>query len=103
MLDDWSKLNPEDFVYGEQTDDTLAKGESRVFADAESMTAVAEERARLFYYAMMPDNGELFQSEIMQQKLLLMCQAIRDAWRLEKKTDTYLWEQYLAESIAYQK
>ncbi|MBR4864961.1 MAG: hypothetical protein IKU07_10315 [Oscillospiraceae bacterium] len=103
MLDNWSKLNPEGFAYGEQADDSLTKGESRAFADAESMTALAEERARLFYYAMTPENGEMFQSEIMQQKLRLMCQAIRDAWRLEKKTETYLWEQYLTESIAYKK
>ncbi len=103
MLDDWNKLNPEGFVYGAENAPALAEGENRAFADEGSMTAVSEERARLFYYAMLPEGAEVFKSPVMQQKLLLMCRAIRDAWRLEKKTDTYLWEQYLTESIAYKK
>jgi hypothetical protein len=31
-----------------------------------------------------------------------ICLAILDAWRLERKSDIYTWEQYLQESIAYQ-
>ncbi len=103
MLDEWDKLNPEGFVYGESEDAKLAEGEGSAFADTESMVSVSEERARLFYYAMTPEGAEFFKSPVLQKKLLLMCQAIRDAWRLEKKAETYLWEQYLTESIAYQK
>jgi hypothetical protein len=33
----------------------------------------------------------------------MLCKAIRDAWGLERKTETYPWEQYLEKSIAYKK
>lgn len=101
MLDDWSKLNPEGFEYGEAADKSLAEGENRAFADEASMVSVSEERARLFNYAVTDGNEGLFQSPVMQEKLLLLCRAIRDAWGLERKADTYLWEQYLEEAIAY--
>lgn len=105
MLDAWEGLNPEGFTYGSDPKDDLTylSGDNRAFADEESMTLVSEERARLFYYAMLEDNAKMFASQTMQAKLRLLCQAIRDAWRLERKTETYTWEQYLTESIAYQK
>ena len=104
ILDSWASLNPDGFTYG-STDafDNFLSGESMAFADKESMTSITEDRSRLFWYAMKPDNAQMFQSETMQEKLVLLCKGIRDAWRLERKTDVYLWEQYLNESIAYKK
>ena len=67
------------------------------------MGSVTEDRSRIFWQAMLPDNAQMFKSEIMQKKLLLLCQGIRDAWRLQWKEETYPWEQYLSESIAYKK
>jgi hypothetical protein len=43
----------------------------------------------------------MFASAIMQEKLLRVCTGIREAYGLEKKTDTYVWEQYLKTSLAY--
>jgi hypothetical protein len=37
----------------------------------------------------------------MQAKLKLLCLGIREAYGLEKSAETYLWEQYLTESLAY--
>ena len=108
IVDDWDALNPEGFVYSAeapQSVDYLAylQADGRVFADADSMRSVSEDRARIFWQAMQSDNGEMFSSEVMQAKLLLLCRSIRDAWRLEYKTETYPWEQYLDASIAYVK
>ena len=108
MLDTWEGLNPEGFVYSEEAPanvDYLAylEGEDRAFVDAPSMGSVSDDRARIFWQAMQPGNEEMFASQTMQAKLLLLCRSIRDAWRLEKKTETYPWEQYLNESIAYVK
>ena len=100
--DYWNDLNPEGFAYGQPDEKYLAEG-SASFADAEAMTSAVEDRCSIFCNAMLPDNGELFQSETMQKKLLLLCEAIRDAWNLKWKTDVYPWEQYLTQSIAYQK
>ena len=100
--DYWDALNPEGFVYG-TADEAYLSGEQRAFADATSMNSAVEDRSRILYEAMKPDNADMFQSEIMQKKLLLLCQAIRDAWNLQWKKETYPWEQYLTESIAYKK
>ena len=101
LLDAWEGLNPEGFTYGSEPPADALEGETRAFADAEAAGTVADDRARIFWHAMQPDNGETFASPIMQSKLLLLCQAIRDAWRLERKTETFPWEQYLTQSIAY--
>lgn len=103
QYDYWEQLNPEGFVYGDATtysEDYLKEGDLQ-FANQASMESATYERSYLFWQAMQPDNGELFRSETMQSKLLLLCQAIRDTWRYEKKTEVYPWEQYLNESIAY--
>lgn len=101
VLDQWQSMNPEGFDYGSQMQESLLEGQNRAFADAASMSAVTEDRARIFYEAMQADNAAMFETQIMQGKLLLLCQAIRDAWRLERKTETYPWEQYLTQPIAY--
>lgn len=107
-LDDWNDLNPEDFTYGDDAPgkvDYLAylEPDARCFTDAEAMRSVSSDRAGIFRQAMLADNEEMFSTETMQAKLLLLCRSIRDAWRLEFKTETYPWEQYLHESIAYVK
>jgi len=103
LLDGWNALNPENFIYGETASEAYLNGDQRAFIDEESMGSVTEDRSRIFWQAMLPDNAQMFKSEIMQKKLLLLCQGIRDAWRLQWKEETYPWEQYLSESIAYKK
>jgi len=77
--------------------------EGRAFADAMSATSATEDRSRIFHQAMKPDNAETFASETMQKKLEMLCIAIRDTWDWKKSAETYPWEQYLNESLAYQK
>ena len=103
IVDAWTGLNPEGFVYGETTFDNYLKDDERAFVDEQSMQSVTEDRSRIFWQAMLADNAELFKTDIMQQKLLQLCKGIRDAWRLERKEEVYPWEQYLNESIAYKK
>lgn len=101
--DYWDTLNPSGFMYGGAVDESLAAGENRAFADVDSMTSGTADRSRVFWQAMLPDNADMFKSETMQKKLTMLCKAIRDAWNLEQKTETYPWEQYLTKSIAYKK
>ncbi len=103
MYDYWSGLNPDGFLYGDENtySQELLEGSTKVFFSEASMESATEDRCAVFCQAMMDDNAAAFESEIMQKKLLLLCQAIRDSWRLEQKTDVYAWEQYLTESIAY--
>lgn len=102
LLDTWSTLNPEGFAYGETTDEAYLTGENQAFPDATAMNSVSDDRAMVFYHAMKADNGAVFQSPIMQAKLKMLCQGIRDAWGWEGEIETYPWEQYLNESIATQ-
>ena len=50
---------------------------------------------------MLKDNQELFAQEVMQKKLKLLCEGIREAYNLKKHTEILPWEQYLVESLAY--
>lgn len=103
VYDYWADANPEGFAYGAEDtyDPAYLEGETRAFADQESMDSVITDRSRIFWQAMQPDNQEMFASEMMQSKLEKLCRGIRDAWRWEKKKDVYPWEQYLEKSIAY--
>lgn len=103
--DYWKPLNPDGFNYADTSThlDEYLEGDTRAFVDEVSMTSVTEDRSRVFYQAMQPNNEEMFQSKIMQEKLHLMCKAIRSAWSWKKKTEIFLWEQYLEEPIAYNK
>lgn len=102
-LDGWSGLNPDGFVYGETMDESYLEGENRAFADVASMKSVTDDRGILFSYAMGDNNDELFASPVMQEKLTLLCMGIRDAWRWEKKSEVYPWEQYLKVPLAPEK
>lgn len=101
-FDTWEDLNPEGFVYGSQDSQYIAD-DNRFFADEASMLSVQEERSRLFCYASMQGNEALFEAPAMQAKLKKLCKGIREAFGLEKSKDTYVWEQYLNESLAYKK
>lgn len=104
-LDTWAELNPKDFAYTYSAyvsgDTHYLSDENRAFADQRSMTYPHEDRCRIFYYAALPNQAELFRSPVMQAKLLRLCKGIREAYNLQKKTDTYIWEQYLETSLAY--
>lgn len=103
--DNWNQLNPSGFTYSTgNTAETMSQyleGTSRAFADELAMTYPHEDRCRIFYHAMLPDNAEMFASPVMKEKLLRVCTAIREAYNLEEKTETYIWEQYLETSLAY--
>lgn len=106
-FDGWEQLNPEGFAYTlsdtEEGDPQYLSGENQAFTDAAAMTYPHEDRCRIFYHAMLPDNAAMFQSETMQAKLMRVCTGIREAYGLEKNTVTYPWEQYLQTSLAYVK
>lgn len=103
--DTWNQLNPKSFTYSAtNTAENMAKylePATRIFTDELALTYPHEDRCRIFYNAMLPDNAEMFSSLLMKQKLLRVCTAIREAYNLEKKTETYIWEQYLDAPIAY--
>ena len=101
-FDTWKELNPQGFTYG-QIQTTLLEGENRAFVDTESMKNPYEDRSRMIACAMMEGKKEVFSSEIMQKKLLRICMGIREAYGLEKSKETYFWEQYLNQSLAYTK
>lgn len=83
----WCDLNPEDFQYGEDRE-TLPEG----FLNLESTKDEQVERAYLFA-AAMDDENNVFSSDILQKKLLYLCEALRTGLDL---TDAELpWEQYL--------
>lgn len=99
--DDWEYLNPGDFAYDYDYADNLYRDgavwldeEKRQFIDTYSMSFPKEDRARILEYAMMPGNESYFISETMQEKLDIICRAIREVFSLEDDTP-YSWEQYL--------
>lgn len=104
-FDTWAEMNPAGFDYtysAHVTGNTkyLADG-NRAFADLQSMTYPHEDRCRIFYNACLPQQADLFKSPVMQAKLLRLCKGIREAYNLQKRTETFVWEQYLETSLAY--
>ena len=96
----WNSLNPWDFKYDndyeknqERTESKYLEGEKRHFVDLYSMSFAVEDRSRIFEYACLPGNEEVFASKYMQKKLKTVCEGIRKAFGL--KEETYIWEQYL--------
>lgn len=106
-LDQWSKLNPQEFTYtygGSDTPDypdSWLAGEYRAFLDSCAMTFPKEDRSRIFEAALEPGNKETFQPWMMQRKLKTICLGIREAYGLTESTESYPWEQYLDSSLAY--
>ncbi|MBO5952978.1 MAG: hypothetical protein J6Q53_02490 [Oscillospiraceae bacterium] len=108
--DAWETLNPKGFRYDgnyqdylARKDNTYTEGDKRAFIDHYSMTYAKEDRARLFEYAVLDGNEDHFASATMQKKLRQICIGIREAFDLEKDEQSFPWEQYLKESLAYQK
>ena len=102
----WDNLNPEGCKYFEdytsyRTADVskYLQDEDRVFIDAYSMSYPREDRARIMEYACMPGNAHYFTSDVMQNKLEMLCEGIRKAFGLEKVEESFLWEQYLNEPL----
>lgn len=99
-LDDWDKHNPAGFSYALRYDSTADRGVylsgvHRAFIDQYSMSYPKEDRARIFEYAMLPDQAETFRSETMQEKLQAICTGIREAYDLKGDEGDLPWEQYL--------
>ena len=108
--DQWEALNPNGFAYDYDyaANATRNAGEylrdaERCFIDTYSMSFPKEDRARILEYAMTEGNDHYFQSKTMQNKLRQICIGIREAFGLKKSPDTFLWEQYLQEPLAYTK
>ncbi len=104
-FDQWSSLNPPGFQYdyNYQTNAIRNSGiyltdKNRSFIDTFSMSFPKEDRARILEYAMLPDQGHLFQTSAMQGKLRAVCLGIRDAYGLPEG-ETYPWEQYLKQPL----
>lgn len=106
-LDSWQELNPSGFFYdldytANATRDAgvyMIKG-SRAFIDTYSMSFPKEDQARVLEYAMLPGNQALFEEPILQEKLVCLCTAIREAYRLQDASEPLLWEQYLKKPLA---
>lgn len=99
--DAWKDLNPAGFdydysyyFYTGHADSAYLTDESRAFVDAYAMTFPYEDRCLVFAYAMMENNGAYFASDIMQAKLSVVCQGIRETY--EDYGGPLPWEQYLA-------
>ena len=106
--DRWDELNPAGFEYDydyianqSRNSGEYLREEKRYFIDMYSMSFPKEDRARIMEYAMTEGNEALFQSSTMQAKLKALCEGIRKAFGLRKSPETFLWEQYLKESLAY--
>lgn len=107
-LDNWNKHNPKDFDYSYEDApradaEQYLGGEDPAFLEERAMYFPTNDRSSVFCYAMSPKGADAFESETMQAKLVSLCKGIREAYGLEKSEQTYPWEQYLAESLAYTK
>ena len=107
-LDQWDKLNPVGFAYDydyiantQRDGSAYLAADTRSFVDTYSMSFPKEDRARIMEYAMTAGNEALFAASPLQYKLKTLCQGIREAYGLEKSSETFLWEQYLVQSLAY--
>ena len=106
--DQWEEINPSGFQYdydyaanAQRNAGEYLRDAERCFIDTYSMSYPKEDRARVLEYAMTPGNAQYFQSEVMQTKLRQICLGLREAFGLQKSEETFLWEQYLHESLAY--
>lgn len=78
--------------------DTYVLGKNSMLDDWKA-DKPAEDRAQLFVDAMMPDNGELFDTASAQRELRTLCRAIRDAFEMKKYESQLPWEQYLEDPL----
>lgn len=103
-LDTWDNLNPRSFEYTYDYAENAAREDSGDytddFVDLTAMSFPTEDRARIFMAAMQANNAQLFAKETLQEKLLCLCEGIREAYNLEDSTEVFPWEQYLEEPLA---
>ena len=105
-LDNWNAHNPAGFEYSckdtprADASQYLAS-EAPAFLEEWAMRYPTNDRSSVFCYAMTSKGADAFRSEALQAKLKSLCKGIREAYGLEKSQDTYPWEQYLEESLAY--
>ena len=106
--DFWDDKNPKGFTYDYSYsnhqlhwESPWLQDETRAFIDTFSMTYPTEDRAQMLEYAMTEGNETYFASETMQLKLKQLCLALREAFGWKKSQETFIWEQYLTESLAY--
>ena len=103
-LDNWSNHNPRGFEYTYDYAANLARENAdeylNYFVDRTAMSFPTEDRCRVFMAAMLDNNSELFHKEALQDKLISLCKAIREACDLEDSTTIFPWEQYLQEPLA---
>lgn len=96
VYDSWSYLNPKGFAYDHDLT-TLQTLDNGAFTDAFAMHTPVEDRAGIFAAAMTDGNDAVFQAEILQQKLQILCTGIRKAFGLKDAEEVFPWEQYLHE------
>ena len=103
-FDTWNSLNPKGFKYTYDYEENAQRSDVKKYLDAfidqRSMSFPTEDRSRICAYAVLPEGAEYFTHDDLQDKLLRMCQAIREAYDLEKSTEVFPWEQYLDKPIA---
>ncbi len=99
-LDHWNLLNPGGFSYDcdfaanlHRNSGVYLEGSHRAFVDTYSMSFPKEDRARIFEYAMLPNQDHLFQAPAMAAKLTAICQGLREAYHLAE--EDLPWEMYL--------
>lgn len=104
-LSGWEGLNPDGFEYsgsytayenGELADsEFLIVGENAV-TDEYCLVNAREDRAQTFMYAMMEGEERRFQSEVTQDKLALLSDAIRRVYDWQDVEESFPWEQYIS-------
>lgn len=101
-LEYWDDANPVGFrySYSDKPLEEYLPYISIYFPCEVAMTYPTEDRASVFYYAMAEDAAELFASSFMQEKLVMLCEGIREAYDLKDSPEVFPWEQYLQEPLA---
>ena len=98
-FDHWEQLNPPDFTYDYSYNLNQNREDWNIpdaFIDTFSMSFPTEDRARIFQYAMTDNNQDLFQSQMKQEKLAVLCAGIREAFGFTTQ-EILPWEQYLSD------
>ena len=96
-LGSWETYNPDGFqYYGSFAAAKAGEHNMAYFIDQNSMASRAADVAVMFEYAMMDDCNTHIHFYIMQKKLALLCESIREAFNLAETTQILPWEKYLA-------
>ena len=97
--DFWDELNPTGFAYTYDYATNALRADAEEFlygfVDEVAMSFPTEDRARVFAAAVLPGNEQVFSQPILQNKLTILCEAIREAYGLDSSPEVLPWEQYL--------